>query len=140
MKPEQMSANYASDTAINGVTEVSPHRLFYTYLNNFSWKAVRLPKNMPTSQTADTSSVIHAVHIKPWRGFWLGISEEDNQVYPIPGEDVTSGVSIAVNVSAVHYKSTKNKESQMTRYHVVESNDSKRLSEDSRMEVHESDK
>lgn len=66
--------------------------------------------------------------------------EEDNQINPISDQNTTSGFSIAEDVAVVHYKPAEDRESQMTRHHVIQSDDSKRLSEDFGTVVQKSEK
>lgn len=70
------------------------------------------------------------------RGSKLGTYKEDKQDHHIPEEENTRKIKIANVVSAVQYKPTENQKSQMTRYQVVQNDDSKRLSEDLHTEMH----
>lgn len=113
----------------------SPQRPFYIYVSNFSRKAIRLPKHMLIAETVESPTEIHATYTEPRRGSQWRKPKEDNQVHQFFWENATSVVSIADVIAAVHNMPTKNQKPQITRHHVVEDGDSKRLSEDWPVEV-----
>lgn len=95
---------------------------------------------MVIAQSVKYTTVIHAIRTELRRGSQLGSHEEDNQAHQVPERDAMNGIPAADDVFEVHFKRRGNCELQMTRNHVVQDDDSKRLSEDSRTEVHISHK
>lgn len=109
--PKLLSAKYHLVAAANGVVDLSPQRLFYFNVSNFSHIAVRLPKHMIIAQTTESQSVFHAIRNHSWRDSRKRTPEVHNQVRSIHEENATSGTPIADCVAAVH-KPTENLESQ----------------------------
>lgn len=81
--------------------DISQQLLFYIYMNNFSRKEVRLPKYIVIALTAEPPMVIHNICTEPRWGSLLRTLEEDSKVHLVPGENATSGISIADDVAAI---------------------------------------
>lgn len=124
IESKQLSANYHLVTATNGVMDVSPPRLFYMNVSNFSLKKVRLLKYTVIAETTEQPTVIHALNTKPWSGSRLAINGKHKKVLPIFEENATCGISIA------DFNLTENRESQMTRSQLFQNDCSKSLFED----------
>lgn len=114
---------------------VSPQWPLNIYATYFLHEAVRLPKQVGTDQTTESVIMIYTICNEQGRGSRVETSEEHDQVHPIPDEIATSRILNVNNIAAVHYKPTKNWDSEMTRHWVVQTDDSKHLSEDWRTEV-----
>lgn len=108
IEPKQLSTNFPLDAAANGVLDVLLQKHLYIYASNSSHKVVRVHKHMVLAQTAEPPKVINAIHAEHRRGSWLKISKKGNQAHPIRQEEATSGISVADDFSAVHYKPKEN--------------------------------
>lgn len=65
---------------------------------------------------------------------------KDKYAHPFLVDDDTSGILIADDVAAVHYKPTKNRKSQLLPHHVAQKDESKRILEDWRTELRVTEK
>lgn len=139
-EPKQLLTNDSLKDVISYVMVVPADRSITVYVSNFFRIAVRLSKPTAIFLTTQPPPVIHAINTEPRRRIRSGVPEKDSQTHPIPEKDTTSGIPIADNFFAVHYKPPKNREPQMTRNRVVKIDDSNGVLEEWHTEVHVSEK
>lgn len=101
-------------------------------MSNFLFKAVRLRKYRDITLATEPPTVIHAIHSESRKGS----RSQGGEAAPSGSRRGRNQLnSTRERCFPVHYKPTKNQESQMTRYHIVENDDLKLLMKHSRTKV-----
>lgn len=134
-RPERLFANYDLVATARNVVEDLLERFLHIYVRIVSPSAAHLHKHMVISHTAETPMVIRSNYCEPQKGSRSRTPEKDNRVHLFLKENLISRTSIADDLGTVYYKHSENQESKMTRHHVVQIDESKRLSDNWRTKM-----
>lgn len=131
--PRAMPIHHHRTLAARGLMDIPQGRPSYILVCKFSNRQVRLSKNIIIAECTPPPDVIHAVELN---------DHETPQIWT-PKVDINpSHLSFKLrnDISAVNYKPTDDKESQISRHSSIQDDDSSRLAQDWHNEVHLSDK
>lgn len=133
IEPRAMPIRRHCRLAAGGAKDISPNQSFHILVSNFFDQQIRLPKCIIIAQSGTPPDAIQAVDFFTQNVFSIETSEVDSNPF-------NPSANLHSHVSAVHYKSAGEKQSQMSRHTEIQNAYSSRLAQDWRHKANLSNK